>query len=119
MSAAANEIPSSDIFQTKYDEFADELLATLPELTVHIRAAVALDEKERLVRWQSEIKTTTTDQSANPGTVLPGVIIPDSVWASLSQTTKSAIWEFLQQRSILFIYAPGNTKFKVKECSRI
>ena len=109
MSAAANEIPSSDIFQTKYDEFADELLATLPELTVHIRAAVALDEKERLVRWQSEIKTTTTDQSANPGTVLPGVIIPDSVWASLSQTTKSAIWEFLQLLSMCCFFETGFT----------
>lgn len=109
MSAAASEFPPSDIFQTKYDEFADELLSTLPELTSQIRAAIALDEKQRLARWQLEIKTTTTDQSANPGTILPGVIIPDSVWASLSQTTKSAIWEFLQLLSMCCFFETGFT----------
>jgi len=107
MSAAATETPPSDIFQTKYDEFADELLATFPELTAHIRAAVALDEKERLARWQTEIKTTTTDQTTNPGTVLPGVIIPDSIWTTLSQTTKSAIWEFLQLLSMCCFFETG------------
>ena len=107
MSAAATETPPSDIFQTKYDEFADELLATFPELTTQIRAAVALDEKERLARWQTEIKTTTTDQTQNPGTVLPGVIIPDSVWTTLSPTTKSAIWEFLQLLSMCCFFETG------------
>lgn len=107
MSAAATETPPSDIFQTKYDEFADELLATFPELTAQIRAAVALDEKERLARWQTEIKTTTTDQTQNPGTVLPGVIIPDAVWATLTQTSKSAIWEFLQLLSMCCFFETG------------
>lgn len=113
MSAAAESSSSdktTDIFQTKYDEFADELLATFPELTTQIRAAVALDEKERLARWQSEIsKTSTTDQTQNPGTVLPGVIIPDSVWASLSKTTQSAIWEFLQLLSMCCFFETGFT----------
>ena len=110
MSAASTESPPSDIFQTKYDEFADELLATFPELTAQIRAAVALDEKERLARWQSEVsKTTTTDQTQNPGTVLPGVIIPDAVWGSLSKTTQSAIWEFLQLLSMCCFFETGFT----------
>lgn len=109
MSAAAETTTSDkmDIFQTKYDEFADELLATFPELTAQIRAAIALDEKERLARWQSEIKTTNTDQTLNPGTVLPGVVIPDSVWASLSKTTQSAIWEFLQLLSMCCFFETG------------
>ena len=105
---------TSDIFQTKYDEFADELLATFPELTAEIRSAIALDEKTRLTRWQSEVKSTYTGNLAsNPGTILPGVIIPDSTWSTLSEATRSAIWEYLKLLSICSFLESGFAGFDV------
>lgn len=103
---------TSDIFQTKYDEFADELLATFPELTSEIRSAIALDEKTRLTRWQAEVKSTQTGNLAiNPGTILPGVTISDSTWSTLSDATKSAICEYLKLLSICSFLESGFAGF--------
>lgn len=103
---------TSDIFQTKYDEFADELLATFPELTAEIRSAIALNEKERLTRWQSEVKSSyTVNLASNPGTILPGVTISDSTWSTLSEATRSAIWEYLKLLSICSFLESGFAGF--------
>jgi hypothetical protein len=102
--AAEDNQTISDIFQTKYDEYAEDLLETFPEYEAQIRTAIALDEKDRLTRWQTEIKTT---DGKNPGTVLPGVIIPDSVWASLSDATRSAIQEYIRLLSMCCFFELG------------
>lgn len=100
-SAAAS---TSDIFQTKYDEYAEELLATFPELETQIRSAIALDEKERLLRWQAEVRATA---SGNPETILPGVKIPDSVWTTLSAATQGAIMEYIRLLSMCCFFELG------------
>jgi hypothetical protein len=94
------------VFQTKYNEFVEDLLGALPEYTVQIQAAKALDDSTRLTRFQESVKVGNTlggdanEFNNNPGTVLPGVEISDSVWASLSENTRKAIWEYVRILSI-------------------
>jgi len=95
------------VFQTKYNEFVEDLLGAFPEYTSQIQAAKALDEKTRLDRFQSEVKVgntlgsgTTSDFNKNPKKVLPGFEISNKVWNILSDNTKKAIWEHLRILSI-------------------
>jgi hypothetical protein len=97
----------TSVFQTKYDEFVEDLLGALPEYSQKIRAAKDLDAKSRLERFQDEIKVGNTfgssdseDYTKNPGRILPGVEVADSVWASLSDNTHKAIWEYVRILSI-------------------
>jgi hypothetical protein len=84
------------VFQTKYNEFADDLAATFPEFAAAIAAAKALSPDERLARFQAEVSASPTrNAAANPGTVLPGVTITDALWAEISDKTRSAIQEYL------------------------
>lgn len=78
------------VFQKKYDEFAEDLMGALPEYASQIAKARALLEKDRLERFQVEVKFNQTMSGGsaevfqhNPNTVLPGVIISDAVWATL------------------------------------
>ena len=94
------------VFQTKYNEFVEDLLGALPEYTVQIQAAKALDDATRLTRFQESVKVGNTlggdanEFNNNPGTVLPGVEISNNVWATLSENTRKAIWEYVRILSI-------------------
>ncbi len=104
----------TSVFQTKYNEFVDDLLGALPEYTVQIQVAKALDDKARLTRFQEEVKvgntlgsSEETDNARNPGRVLPGVEIADAVWATLSENTRKAIWEYVRILSICCFMEAG------------
>jgi hypothetical protein len=87
-----------DIFSQKYNDFAEDLLGALPELTPQIKAALALSSAERLRRFNEEVGTNLQnerDPEANPGTVLPGVTIPKSIWPDLGNSSRAAIQEHL------------------------
>jgi hypothetical protein len=86
---------ASSVFQTKYEEFAKELLATFPELADLLRAALTLTPAERLQQFQSSVKVTA-DPTVNCGTVLPGVTLTDALWASLSPSNQKVIWEYVR-----------------------
>jgi hypothetical protein len=99
--AADAEDTSSSVFQTKYEEFAEELLSTFPEFEPQIRAAIAIPEEERLRRFQTEVKIAhIMDRATNPGILLPGVPMPDAVWASLSASNQGALWEYVRLLSM-------------------
>jgi hypothetical protein len=108
--SSTNEL---SVFQMKYNEFADDLIGALPEYTLQIQAAKSLDSNVRLSRFQEEVKTTSTfegntdDIEKNPRNVLPGVEISDSVWATLSNNTKKAIWEYVRILSICCLMEAG------------
>ena len=108
--SSTNEL---SVFQMKYSEFADDLLGALPEYTSQIESAKRLSSDARLTRFQQEVKTSRTfdgdveNTDKNPGNVLPGVEISDSVWASLSQNTKKAIWEYVRILSICCFMEAG------------
>ena len=110
MAAASSEEPS--VFQSKYNEFVDDVLGALPEYTAQIQAAAALDPSSRLNRFQQEVKVANTlggqdDHTKNPGTILPGVVVNDTVWTTLSENTKKAIWEHVRIVSICCFMEAG------------
>jgi hypothetical protein len=104
---------STSVFETKYNEFVEDVLGALPEYTAQIQAAKALDHKTRLARFQEEVKVTNTlagsteDVQKNPGTILPGVKLTDAFWATLSENTKKAIWEHVRIISICCFMEAG------------
>jgi hypothetical protein len=108
---AESNIPS--VFETKYNEFVEDVLGALPEYTAVIQAAKELDHNTRLARFQEEVKVTNTlagsteDVQTNPGTILPGVKLTDAVWATLSENTKKAIWEHVRIVSICCFMEAG------------
>jgi len=99
--SAANPVvtESLSVFQSKYDEFAKELLETFPEQGVAIAAAMALSPAERLVRFQAEVKVHD-DEAANPGALLPGVVLSDAVWASLSAANHKVLRDYVRLLSM-------------------
>jgi hypothetical protein len=104
---------STSVFEVKYNEFVEDVLGALPEYTAAIQAAKALDHKTRLTRFQEEVKVrntlagSTEDIQTNPGAILPGVIVTDAVWATLSENTKKAIWEHVRIVSICCFMEAG------------
>lgn len=102
------------VFQTKYNDFIDDVVGALPEYTAVLETAKALDAPTRLQRFQADVKVANTlggtnieDVQKNPGTILPGVTISDSVWASLSEQTQKAIWEHVRVLSICCFMEAG------------
>ena len=106
----------ASVFSTKYNEFVEDLLGTLPEYTSQIQAAKVLDDKTRLNRFHEEVRVGNTfsgddggeaEISKNPKMVLPGVEISDDVWASLSNNSQKAIWEYVRILSICCFMEAG------------
>jgi hypothetical protein len=63
MEDSTSEVTS--VFQTRYNEFIEDLFGALPEYTEQLHAAKNLDEQERLNRFQSEVKIINTFNEAN------------------------------------------------------
>jgi len=96
-----------ETFQTKYDEFCVDLLGTCPELNDDITAAKMIPESERMTKYQS---TVLKNRKENPLIVLPGVVIPKSIWDSLSQNTIKAIQEYNSILDLCVIYTTGDVE---------
>jgi hypothetical protein len=116
MATEAKATEEKSVFSTKYSEFVEDLLGTLPEYTSQIQLAKALDDKTRLIRFQEEVRvgnTFTSDDGGeaeftkNPKIVLPGVEISDEVWVSLSDNSRKAIWEYVRILSICCFMEAG------------
>ena len=106
---------SPSVFQTKYDEFAKELMETFPEQSVAIAAAVALTPAERLVRFQADVKVHD-DEGVNPGFLLPGVALPDDVWTSLSEANRKVLRDYVRLLSMCcFLEGFGSSEPEGKE----
>ena len=99
---------TQSLFQTKYDEFVDDLLGALPEYTVQIEAAKSLDNVVRLSRFQEYVKVNLDTESIhNPGIILPGVEISDNIWKALSENIQKTIWEYVRILSMCSIMESG------------
>lgn len=100
----------ASLFQQKYNEFVLDLLGALPEYTEQIKIASALDDAARLEQFTAFHEDPA--EIHNPGTILPGVTITDSVWSALSEQTQKAIWEHLRVISMCHFMEAGFDKGK-------
>lgn len=110
---SASKQTEESIFQSKYDEFCDDLAACLPEFEAQIAAAKALTAEQRLARFSAEVlphAAPNRNPAVCPATVLPGVNITESIWAELSDQTKSAIHEYLSLLAISCLFETGKGK---------
>jgi hypothetical protein len=98
------------VFQSKYVEFANELLLTFPELSEVINAAKALSPEDRLARFMTDIvphTPPTRDPAVRPAALLPGVILTDALWDELSQTTHTTMQEYLTLLTVCALFESG------------
>jgi hypothetical protein len=101
----------TNLFDTKYEEFAESLLDVFPELETPIRNAISLSESERLDKYKSVVLPGTgspdRDRSLNPRTVLPGVTITDAAWAEVSEATRKSIHDYITLMSVACFLQTG------------
>ncbi len=87
------------IFNSKYDEFLTNLRDVFPELSVDLDAASALTPEQRIEGFRTQVLATASNYkrevTANPGAVLPNVILTDDLWNSISDNSKKSIQEYL------------------------
>ena len=104
------------VFFTKYNEFCDELKEAFPERRDKITFAKTLRNEVKLARFKSEVLPTAGDPNRDPekcpGTVLPGVTIPESIWTDLSVGTQKAIQKYLTLLSVCCM--AGSSTFDAK-----
>lgn len=96
----------TDVFNTKYEEFARDLQGACPELADKITAALALSVDDRRAQFKEQVlsscsPTRTSDKV--PAYVLPGVEMPQAIWEVLSSRSKKAIQEYMTILSFSFL----------------
>lgn len=103
----------TDIFDSKYSEFARDLQGACPELAPQIAQALALSPEERRQKFKEEVLSSCSpsrDSSMAPAFVMPGVPMPSQVWIDLSPKSRKAIQEYLTLLSFTFLLETGGTK---------
>lgn len=103
---------TNDIFLSKYDEFARDLMATCPEFTESITAALALSSTERKDQFRNQVLPSCSpqrDATKMPNTLLPGVSMTPEIWESLSEKSKNAIQEYLTILSFCLLMDSAST----------
>ncbi len=97
--------PTDSIFYKKYSEFCDDLMGACPEYAEQIRAAKSLNTEDAAKRYVLEVlNVKERNLVANPGVVLPGVTIEDTVWGALSSGSRRAILEYLRILDLSAVY---------------
>jgi len=106
--------PLDQIFQTKYNEFAESLLASFPELTEGIKESLKLTPPERVSLYKNYILNDAgnprRDPMKCPGQILPGVVLNEAMWSSCSTKTKDAINQFLGLLTFSFVMKEGGAE---------
>ena len=101
-----------ETFNTKYDEFAKDLLDTFPEVTPEINAAISIPKEERAAAYAKTVFASTKTFSrekldTNPGTILPGVHLTDEMWETAGRKTKLAIFEYVSLLNLCVAFQGG------------
>lgn len=117
----AEEVPDlMNTFHSKYTEFAADLLETFSELSVEIKAALEIPKDERPAKYKESVLPASAGQKSSnlantPGTVLPGVSIPQEIWDDASKKTKSAVVEYISIMNLCIAFQPGASDNFTKE----
>jgi hypothetical protein len=93
-------------FQSKYEEFCNDLLAACPELTKEIEAARAIPKEQRAGEYKTKVLKETLKSETH--LVLPGVTISTTIWESLSKNSQKAIKEYNSILNLCVIYESGD-----------
>lgn len=94
-------------FNSKYNEFCNDLEAVCPELQSNVLKARAIPEGERMDAYKTQVyKQKATNKELH--IVLPFVTIPDSIWVSLSTNSQKAIAEYNSILDLCLIYTTGD-----------
>ena len=93
-------------FYSKYDEFCVDLEGTCPELKDKILEARNLPKESLIDEYAKVFAVRQKNKSIH--TVLPGVVIPESLWSSLSDKSKKAIEEYNSILDLCSIYYSGD-----------
>lgn len=102
--------PLDATFKKKYIEFIQELYETFPELKDELNAAAILSPEEALKIYTQKVLPNhgkLSDKLVCPGIILPGVTISDSMWDSVGETTKKAVYDYLSILDLASIYSSG------------
>ena len=95
-----------DIFNTKYEEFANKLKEVCPELIPLLDSALILPAEFRKSQFKELVLPSCSpkrDMTVNPKTVLPGVVLSKKIWSEMSETTRKAVQEYLNVLSFSFL----------------
>jgi len=101
-----------DIFNTKYEEFANKLKEVCPELAPLIAGALILPPELRKSQFKDLILPScppTRDMKVNPKNVLPGVVLSKKIWSEMSEATRKAVQEYLSVLSFSFLLENGTS----------
>lgn len=106
--------PLTDIFQTRYNEFATSMIQTFPELSDDIVKALSMPATQCLKKYTDLILPAggrpLKPAEECPGEVLPGVVISPELWANSSKKTQDAINQFLNVLTFAVIMKDGGTE---------
>ena len=108
----------SEMFNKKYEEFATDLVETFPELKTDVAVALKLTSADRVSAYKESVFASTmglssVDSKKNPGTILPGVTISDSLWESVGNKSRIAIYEYIAvlNLNVAFLGSDDNEEF--------
>ena len=93
-------------FQSKYEEFCNDLLVACPELKTSIEGARSISKEQRVSEYKSKVLKQTLNTESH--VVLPDVTIPESIWESLSKNSQKAIKEYNSILNLCVIYESGD-----------
>ena len=93
-------------FYSKYDEFCVDLEGACPELKDSILKARNLPKESLIDEYAKVFSARQKDKTTH--TVLPGVVIPETLWSSLSDKSKKAIEEYNSILDLCSIYHSGD-----------
>jgi hypothetical protein len=101
-----------EMFKTKYEEFAADLLDTFPELAEPIGKALELSTEDRVANYRVEVFSMTqglssSNVSKTPGTVLPGVTLSFDLWETIGKKSKQAIYEYISILNLSVAFQGG------------
>jgi len=95
-------------FESKYEEFCLDLEGTCPELKNEISIAKGIPNDQRMDAYKTNVfkKRLTAENHL----VLPGVVIPNTLWEQLSKKTVKAINEYNSILDLCVIYTTGDVE---------
>ncbi len=107
--SSGSEAPSLEAtFYKKYTEFIGDLHGSFPEVKEALDAAAALPAAIAVKQYAQEVlpkHVKMTGALHCPGTILPGVIITEDLWGSVSDKTKRAVYDYISILDLSAMYS--------------